>query len=142
MPLIQLIYTSAAKSDMSQAELETILAKSVVNNTRDGLTGMLLYHEGCFMQAIEGEDAMVMATFERIGRDPRHGHVLMIEQSEITERAFSRFTMGFRRLVSADLAAHPGFTPFFTRGFDPASIGAKPGLALAVLRSFAGAHAA
>ena len=141
MPLIQLIYTSAAVRDMSQADLEAILATSVSNNTRDGLTGMLLYHDGSFMQAIEGEEAVVMATFNRIQRDPRHGHVFMIDQRTVSERAFSRFSMGFRRLVSSDLTNHPGYAPFFSRNFDPASIGAKPGLAISVLQTFASAVA-
>lgn len=142
MPLIQLIYTSSAMRDMSQADLEEILAKSVSNNTRDGLTGMLLYHDGSFMQAIEGEEAVVMATFHRIQRDPRHGQVFMIEQRDIAERSFSRFTMGFRKLAASDLSNHPGYAPFFSRSFDPASIGARQGLAISVLQTFASAVAA
>jgi len=142
MPLIQLIYTSAAVRDMSQAELETILETSVRNNTRDGLTGMLLYHDGSFMQAIEGDEAVVMATFHRIQRDPRHSQVFMIEQRAITERCFSRFTMGFRKLAASDLSNHPGYAPFFSRSFDPASIGARQGLAISVLQTFASAVAA
>jgi hypothetical protein len=137
MSLVQLIYTSSAVRDMTKADIEQILATSVANNTRDGLTGMLLYHDGCFMQAIEGEQEVVMATFYRIQNDTRHSHMLMIDERPITERSFSRFTMGFRRLVSADLASHPGYVPFFSRPFDPASIGARPGLALSVLETFA-----
>lgn len=142
MSLIQLIYTSAAVKNMSQAELEAILETSVRNNTRDGLTGMLLYHDGSFMQAIEGDEAVVMATFHRIQQDLRHGQVFMIEQRAIPERCFSRFSMGFRKLASSDLSNHPGYAPFFSRNFDPASIGARPGLAISVLQTFASAVAA
>lgn len=142
MRLAQLIYTSAAVRHMSSADLAQILETSVRNNTRDGLSGMLLYHEGSFMQVIEGEETVLMATFHRIQRDARHGHVFMIEQGEIAERSFSHFTMGFRKLTASDLTNHPGYAPFFAPQFDPAAIGARPGLALSVLQTFASAAGA
>ena len=46
--LRRLIYISSAANRFAQAELDQILAVSRTNNAARGLTGMLLFHDGCF----------------------------------------------------------------------------------------------
>lgn len=43
--MISLVYVSAAAQPFSPAELETLLEKSRANNTRDGISGVLLYRD-------------------------------------------------------------------------------------------------
>ena len=57
MKLVQLIYVSAASAEYGPAELDNILDASVRNNPRAGLTGMLLYAAGSFMQVLETRHA-------------------------------------------------------------------------------------
>ncbi|WP_295446165.1 BLUF domain-containing protein [uncultured Thiodictyon sp.] len=136
MSLIHLIYVSTAPKELGTAELDRILESSVRHNTPQQVTGMLLYAGGSFMQVLEGEEAAVDETFKRIKQDPRHTNVFEIAREPLTERNFERWSMGFRCLGAHDAASHPGYAPFFARGFDPATIGAHPGLALEMLMDF------
>ncbi|MEM7363377.1 MAG: BLUF domain-containing protein, partial [Pseudomonadota bacterium] len=51
-----------------------------------GVTGMLLYHEGSFLQALEGDRAVVEALYERIEEDPRLHHLMARSMSPYAMR--------------------------------------------------------
>lgn len=137
MALSHLIYVSNSCEASGPPQLDRILDSSVRHNMAQQITGMLLYADGGFMQVIEGEDAAIDETFGRIQADPRHTNIILIDRAPIAERSFPGWTMGFRRLGAEEAAAHPAYAPFFERGFDAAALGARPGLALTLLRSFA-----
>ncbi len=75
------------------AEVASILAASRANNARDGVTGALLYSDGCFAQTLEGELETVQRTFERIQCDPRHGEVIVLQAGRATGRLFGAWSM-------------------------------------------------
>jgi hypothetical protein len=56
MALFQIVYSSTAAKSLGRAELMDLLNGSVGRNARAGITGLLLYKDGAFMQAIEGEE--------------------------------------------------------------------------------------
>jgi hypothetical protein len=134
--LHHLIYVSAARELLGDAELDGILASSARNNAAHGITGMLLYASGSFMQVLEGEEADVERTYARILPDRRHQSPFVIERGPIPARSFGSWSMGFRRLGPRDAALHPQYAPLFAGGFDAAKIGARPGIALDLLRQF------
>lgn len=136
MALIHLIYVSAAREEYSTQQLDEILDVSVRRNAIDGISGMLLYADGTFMQVLEGEDAVVDRTFSRIEKDRRHLGIVVIERAVVAARSFDGWHMGFRRLTHADAEAHPGFAPFFDQGFNARSLGVRHGLALEILLDF------
>lgn len=80
-------------SEDHAAQLETILAKSRENNARDGVTGALLYSEGCFAQTLEGPLDAVQQVFERIQCDHRHGEVTVLQAGPAESRLFGAWTM-------------------------------------------------
>ncbi len=137
MALIHHIYVSTARLPADAAMLEEILSVSARNNARADLTGMLLYAGGTFMQVLEGEEADVNATHLRIERDSRHTGLIVLEHAPIETRSFARWSMGYRGIGAADMLQHPAYAPFFSEGFDASVLGAKPGVALAMLRHFA-----
>lgn len=98
MALIQIIYTSTATHVMSDADLDSIIASATRHNADNGITGMLLYADGQFMQMLEGEEHEVDATFARVAADPRHRDVTVTERSTIDTRSFANWSMGLRRL--------------------------------------------
>jgi hypothetical protein len=53
MALSELIYVSTVVGE-SEHELGAILESSVRHNQLNGITGMLLYYRGGFMQVLEG----------------------------------------------------------------------------------------
>jgi hypothetical protein len=94
-PLRRLIYISSATGNMAQAELDQILIQSRSNNATNALTGVLLFHDGCFFQVLEGEAASIERTFDAISRDPRHAGVIKLESRAIAQRGFPQWSMGY-----------------------------------------------
>lgn len=104
------------------AELRSILAASRRNNAPLGVTGALMFNTGCFAQVLEGRQAAVELTFERIQQDPRHGDVSVLAFEPIQERLFGHWSMGFvgarpeEVARYADVAAASGFDPAAASG--------------------------
>jgi hypothetical protein len=98
MAVTQLIYSSRNKSvaqDRAQLTmLRTILTVSQRNNVRDGLTGFLIFDRVHFFQILEGDSDRVLATFNRIQRDPSHGEVTLMAKREVRARSFPQWSMG------------------------------------------------
>jgi GrpB-like predicted nucleotidyltransferase (UPF0157 family) len=99
--LLQLIYISTAAPGLHQATVSDILKVSRNNNAAAGVTGLLLFDGYRFLQALEGEQAMVNATYQRIKADPRHRAVVLLSQKEVTERAFGDWAMAAQRVAIA-----------------------------------------
>ena len=55
--LKQLVYVSQATRELYEADLARLLERIRPNNSAAGVTGMLLYDGGAFMQVIEGNEA-------------------------------------------------------------------------------------
>jgi hypothetical protein len=110
--LYQIVYTSTAADSFSRAELIKLLKGSVQRNTQMGITGLLLYQDGTFMQVLEGEEAALIALFARISRDPRHHHVIPLIHEPIERRNFSNSAMAFRDLDASELRNLRGYSEF------------------------------
>ncbi len=91
--LVRLLYVSRAV-DTSSEMIETILTKSRSHNPSSGITGILCYGGGIFLQAIEGGRSAVSDLYRIIQNDARHKDVELLHFEEITERRFSGWTMG------------------------------------------------
>lgn len=135
--MFHLLYVSAASEPFGKAQLLELLEKSRANNARLGVTGMLLYKDGDFMQLLEGEEATVRALFDRISRDPRHQHSFIVLEEEVGERLFGEWAMGFRSLDDDDVRAIPGFSEFMNRHGELAGLRGRPETCLDLLRFFA-----
>lgn len=94
-PIHRLIYVSAARRPQTAEDLAAILATSRTNNLRDGITGLLIYHDMTFIQMLEGAPADIANCFARISDDPRHGGVSRILDGEVAARSFPQWQMGF-----------------------------------------------
>ena len=93
--MIQLIYASAATEPFSPAALRTLLQKARVRNTLYGVSGMLLYHSGSFVQVLEGKDDMVRMIHNSIVRDKRHTSIRTLSEQVVQQREFGSWSMGF-----------------------------------------------
>ena len=91
--LVRLLYASRAV-DTSPAAIEAILAQSRQHNPGSGITGVLCYGGGIFLQAIEGGRSAVNVLYGQIQRDVRHTDVELLHYEEIAERRFGGWTMG------------------------------------------------
>jgi lipopolysaccharide biosynthesis regulator YciM len=110
--MISITYASSATQRFSEEDLKALLIKARDNNTKLGITGLLLYKDGNFMQTVEGPEEAVHELYKKINADPRHGHILKLLEYEITERSFSTWEMGFRNLSGPDVKEIPGYSEF------------------------------
>lgn len=110
--MFSLVYVSAAVTWFSDRELRSLLAQCRLSNAQTGVTGMLLYKDGNFMQALEGDERTVRALEARIAADRRHQGMVTLHSGHTSERQFSEWTMGFYDLnaPAGDLPA--GYTEF------------------------------
>lgn len=115
--MIQLVYVSSAIHPFSNAELVELLKKARARNAAINVTGMLLYNDGNFIQALEGEEAAVRQLYARISADPRHRGTEVVIDEVIPERTFAEWSMGFRDLSDAQTQALPGFSQIMNRPF-------------------------
>ena len=92
--LVRLLYASRAVPAIDQDELILILRKSKTNNPALGVTGVLCFSEGIFLQALEGGRSSVNKLYQRIASDPRHTDVELLCYEEIGERRFAGWSMG------------------------------------------------
>jgi hypothetical protein len=82
-------------------EIGRIVRASIRNNRDVAITGLLLAHEGWFVQALEGPAKAVDDTYARILSDDRHGHASVLADSP-AKREFANWNMCARRLSRAD----------------------------------------
>ncbi|WP_053334518.1 BLUF domain-containing protein [Gemmatimonas phototrophica] len=93
LPLIRLLYSSQAADGMTYSILVGIMAHAQTKNTARGITGILCYGSGQFLQALEGERDAVNALYHEIAADARHGSCQLMAVEEIAQRAFPEWTM-------------------------------------------------
>ena len=117
-PLHRVLYCSRnlipGSPEAVAADVRSILAASRRNNARDGVTGALLFSQGCFAQVLEGPLDAVERAFERIQCDERHSDVTVLQSEPITARDFPDWSMAFTGpdaaspLAGAQMAAAAG----------------------------------
>ena len=134
--MIAVVYVSSATEPLSQQALVDLLTVSRRNNQREGLSGLLLYRGGNFMQLLEGDEAQVWSTHARIMRDARHRGVITILQQSITSRLFDDWSMAFGNLDDPDIAALDGISGFLDRDFTDPLYADDNNRALTLLRTF------
>jgi hypothetical protein len=96
--LVRLLYASRAV-DSSTDAIGGILAQSRQYNPALGITGILCYGGGIFLQAIEGGRMAVNELYGHIQKDARHKDVVLLDYEEISERRFGGWTMGTVNLL-------------------------------------------
>ncbi len=89
-----------------------LLAQSRLSNAQAGITGMLLYKDGNFMQTLEGEEATVRALAARIAADRRQHGMVTLHSGHSMQRQFSDWTMGFFDLNAPAGTLPAGYTDF------------------------------
>jgi Sensors of blue-light using FAD len=91
--LVRLLYCSRAVDTGAEA-IESILVQARQHNALIGITGILCYGDGIFLQCIEGGRMHVSELFGTIQNDARHKDVALLHYEEISERRFSGWSMG------------------------------------------------
>ena len=126
--LVRLMYASRATESVNQEALATILKKSRQHNPGTGVTGVLCFSEGLFLQVLEGGRMAVNQLYNRIAHDTRHRDVVLLSYEEISERRFAGWAMGQVNL--SDLNASLLLKYSETATLDPYAVSGAVSMAL------------
>lgn len=122
MDLVRLVYASEVDATFSDSDIEDILSKAQTNNPRLEVTGMLLFTSEYFVQCIEGPRKAINQLYNKILLDPRHHSSEILTYSDVEEREFANWSMGYvsatkaNREVWLDYLPYSEFKPLEMRG--------------------------
>lgn len=91
--IYQLMYYSTARREFSERELQDLLEVARANNSRCGVTSLLLYGDGVFFQVLEGPETAVKSQFAKICEDSRHHAIVVAAERTVEQRSFGDWTM-------------------------------------------------
>ena len=101
--MYELIYCSSSSNDLSTDDLEDILNTARTFNTKNDITGCLLYYKSEFIQILEGEKSIIQKLYNNISKDKRHKGTILVAEGEKEERSFDNWSMAFYELSDDDV---------------------------------------
>lgn len=115
-------YRSEATAAPSPGDLELLVANAKARNRSLGITGMLLYDGGHFLQTLEGPPDALDQVWASVQRDPRHCSIEVLSHHIVPARLFSGWDMHLYnrgaaqpRLASNSALALTDHVPMATR---------------------------
>lgn len=127
--LIQLVYVSSItfKSRINTSIFDEVEKHARDHNEDHGITGILCYGNGQFLQCIEGSKKEVLTLQKRIFADTRHKNVKVLLIQAIDQRSFSDWRMRLLFLerwlwspaTKQQAAQLAPFLPFSPHGWSP-----------------------
>jgi hypothetical protein len=131
-PLRAIAYVSSAIAPLAVPELESLHQQAMAWNQRQGITGVLLYSDGNFMQYIEGPAPEIDRLYERIRADARHRALIELLNEATAQRSFAQWHMGLAQVTSSDVLALSTARWEELRAAPPTGTERSPGLILLV----------
>lgn len=131
MKLVQLIYTSRAKSPITLDLVRDILLKAETHNQSVSISGFLAFDDRHFLQLIEGGSTAVNELYLKLARDARHESVRLVGYGEAGQRLFPAWSMGDASIGALDKETIFQFMP--TGTFEPEKLTAESAIRLLTL---------
>lgn len=121
MHLKSVTYTSWARPNFSEEDLESILRSARTNNPMDGISGLLIFNGGAFLQILEGGETAVDEMVQRLSTDPRHFNLFIRSEQRIAERAFPDWSMAYLRVDNGEFVGEQTVQQAFKRNVPEAT---------------------
>jgi hypothetical protein len=93
--MLTLVYASDAVRPMTPDDLEGILVSARAFNAAADVTGLLVYAQQRFFQALEGPPAAVESAYEQAAGSSRHRLLRPTRTTTTDDRQFPGWSMGF-----------------------------------------------
>jgi hypothetical protein len=136
MELITLVYVSSAAGTLKDSYIQDILRYSRESNGRKGITGLLLFKGGNFMQILEGDSQVVDDLYLKIIDDPRHTGLITLLRQPIESRNFSDWKMGFKDIGKLTEEEKSGWSDYLDHPLNDLKYVSNPNMAYILLESF------
>lgn len=134
--MLSLVYVSSASRQVDEKDLMQLITAARKNNEANQITGLLLYKDGNFMQAIEGPDDAVEKLFDHVRRDARHHGVLQLLKEPIDERRFPKWSMALHHVDNLSAEHQALIDPFLKDSLAAESYKTNPTAAMKLLLTF------
>lgn len=113
MDLIALVYVSMATRALSEEQLNHLLDRARTRNGKEGVTGVLLYSHGNFIQYLEGPAAGIEKVYSVIKTDSQHHGIIELMREAVESREFAHWSMAFRNIRAFGVASPPEIDAIF-----------------------------
>jgi Sensors of blue-light using FAD len=130
------VCASSATYGFNKPRLLALLEETRRIYTRLGITGMLLYKDGNFLQVLESEEETVMTLVSMLKESPGHRGFQMLMTDTSEHRLFPDWSIAFRDLTDKSLAETGGFSDFLNTPFTEDEFSAHPAPCMMLLLSF------
>jgi len=129
-------YVSRQSYILTDEDISELLTSCRTKNTRNKITGMLIYFDGTFVQFLEGPEDTLTSLYSKILNDKRHQEIILLIDGESQERQFEDWSMAYKKLSIPEATKIVGQKDFkkedLFKGKDPNT--EHPGLLL--IKSF------
>ena len=106
--LDSLVYVSSAVRLLSHEEIDYLLRRARERNKEYGVTGILLYIGGNFMQYIEGPRDNLDVIYKIIQEDELHRGLILVSREAIESRQFDDWAMAYQTRDVEGYVGSPG----------------------------------
>lgn len=134
--MFHVLYASVATEPFTTEQLRELLRRAREHNVAAGITGMLLYKNGNFMQVLQGEEPAVRALTASIQQDQRHCAYQELLQGQTQRRSFADWSMGFADLGGEEARNTPGYSEFLNTPLNAKEFARDPSRAMKLLMLF------
>lgn len=118
-----LAYVSRQSYILTDSVISDLLQKCRNNNAENGITGMLIYFDGTFVQFLEGPDENLNQLFLKISQDKRHQDIILLLEGIAEKRGFSDWSMAYKKVTQSEVSQIEGLRNFkkedLFKGKDP-----------------------
>ena len=126
--MLELVYKSKAKENITQQEIDQILETAQAFNKKNNLTGCLIFHNNHFIQLLEGDEDIIRSLYTNISADLRHYEIELIYEKNKSQRNFDSWGMAFvnlddndqftKKLFEDNVITYAEITPKITKASD------------------------
>lgn len=92
--MYRLTYSSRTDRDLTPQDIADVLVQSYPNYSRNGVSGLMLYHDQRMLQVLEGAKANVEACFHQVRQDARNKAVSVRLATPAQSPLFTRWYFG------------------------------------------------
>ena len=124
--MFYLLYVSRETYKMTSKDLREILAVARERNGQCGISGLLLYKNGRFMQFLEGPEEAVRSLMNKLSVDERHQEVMVLEEDIEETRQFPTWAMAFKcmddRVVDSEIKSIEHNEPMYSEALQSSKV--------------------
>lgn len=92
--LSRLLYASRPVQAPTEDDLAQLMGQARQRNEAHGVTGVLVYGDGVYLQVLEGGRGALSALYARLQRDERHRDLQLLGAGDIDQRRFGHWSLG------------------------------------------------